>query len=74
MSQVRGFLLVRKPQTHHSADGATDSVGLELTVEATSHLVNLQSAESIQSGQNSTTEKHCFWHNLPPSVQSTPQV
>ena len=28
--------------TYHSADGATDGVGLELTVETTSHLVDLQ--------------------------------
>lgn len=43
-------------QTHHSADGATDSVGLELTVEATSHLVDLQGAEYIQSEQNNYRE------------------
>lgn len=28
--------------THHPADGATDGVGLELTVEATCDLVHLQ--------------------------------
>lgn len=32
-------------ETHHSADGAADSVGLELTIEATGHLVNLQGTE-----------------------------
>lgn len=29
-------------QTYHSADGTTDSIGLELAVEATGCLVNLQ--------------------------------
>lgn len=28
--------------THHSADGTTDGVGLELTIEAAGHLVKLQ--------------------------------
>jgi len=32
-------------ETYHSADGATDGVGLELTIEASGHLVNLQDRE-----------------------------
>lgn len=31
--------------THHPADGATDSIGLKLTVEAPGHLVHLWEAE-----------------------------
>lgn len=32
-------------RTHHPADGATDGVGLELTVKAPGHLVDLQEEE-----------------------------
>lgn len=31
--------------THHPADGATDGIGLKLTIEAPSYLVDLQEEE-----------------------------
>lgn len=36
---------IERAGPHHSADGATNGVGLELTIEATGHLVNLQRTE-----------------------------
>ncbi len=44
-------------ETYHSADGATDSVGLELTIEATSRLVNLQREEHMGDKKNIVTSK-----------------
>lgn len=37
--------------THHPADGTTDGVGLELAVEATGHLVDLQTEEAGRAAE-----------------------
>ena len=53
-------------ETYHSADGAADSVGLELTIEATSHLVDLQTTEHSGSEQVNYMET---WAELPKSFK-----
>lgn len=52
---TRGRSNVRRipAYTHHPADGATDGVGLELTVKAPGHLVHLQEEEQRMGTGNS---------------------
>lgn len=45
MTAVKAQCNRNPAETHHSADSAADSIGLELPIEATSHLVNLSNVD-----------------------------